>query len=121
MAEDELAEVPSTLATSLKPGRPLTPWPASELGQTRPKLALPDLIRSRAQQSCQRDYKTLGAGFRLLANSCQLVEQRLGVLQIGGLEALGEPAVDRREKAVGRGASALLGPETGEAGRGTQL
>jgi hypothetical protein len=31
--------------------------------------------------------------------SCQLVEQRLGVLQIGGLEALGEPAVDRREGA----------------------
>jgi hypothetical protein len=35
-------------------------------------------------------------------HSCQLVEQRLGVLQIGGLEALGEPAVDRREELAAR-------------------
>jgi hypothetical protein len=28
---------------------------------------------------------------RLLPDSCQLVEQRLGVLKVGGVEALGEP------------------------------
>ena len=32
------------------------------------------------------------------APSAQLVEQRLGVLQISGVEALGEPAVDWREQ-----------------------
>jgi hypothetical protein len=36
MAEDELAEVPRSLATSLKPGRPLTRWPTFELGNSRP-------------------------------------------------------------------------------------
>ena len=33
--------------------------------------------------------------------SCQLLKQRPGVLKIGGVEALGEPVVDRREEVVG--------------------
>jgi hypothetical protein len=42
--------------------------------------------------------------------STELVEQRLSVLQISGVEALGEPAVDRREQVKGLGAPALLRP-----------
>jgi len=38
----------------------------------------------------------------------QLVEQRLGVLQVGGVEALGEPVVDIGEHRVSFGALALL-------------
>ena len=33
-----------------------------------------------------------------LVLSPQLIEQRLGLLQIGGVKALGEPAVDRRQE-----------------------
>jgi hypothetical protein len=40
----------------------------------------------------------------VLADSCQLLEQRLGVLQVGGIETLGEPAVDRRQEIVRLGA-----------------
>jgi hypothetical protein len=37
----------------------------------------------------------------VLTGSRQLVEQGLGVLEVGGVEAFGEPAIDRREQ--GRG------------------
>ena len=40
----------------------------------------------------------------------QFVEQRLRLFQIGGVEALGEPAVDRGEEVAGFGAPALLAP-----------
>jgi hypothetical protein len=30
--------------------------------------------------------------------SCQLVEQRLGIPEVGAIEALGEPAINRHEK-----------------------
>ena len=53
--------------------------------------------------------------------SCQLIEQRLGVLEVGGVEAFGEPAVDRREQVAGLGALALIAPQASEAGRGAQL
>ena len=39
-------------------------------------------------------------------SSGQLVEQRFGVFEVGGIEALGEPAVDRREQVPRGGASA---------------
>jgi hypothetical protein len=42
--------------------------------------------------------------------SRQLVEQRLCLLQIGGIKALDEPAVDRREEVAPLGAAALLSP-----------
>jgi hypothetical protein len=35
---------------------------------------------------------------RVLASSGKLLEQRLGVLQVGGVESLGEPAVDRASR-----------------------
>ncbi len=46
----------------------------------------------------------------------QLVEQRLRLLQIGGVEPLGEPAVDRCEEVAGIGGLALGVPQPGEAG-----
>jgi hypothetical protein len=62
----------------------------------------------------------LGGGGRVLAEfrnfrrrvhderlPAQLIEQRLGVLQIGGVEALGEPAVDIGENCVCFVAAAL--------------
>src|SRR5262249_11284979 len=51
----------------------------------------------------------------------ELRKQRFGILQIGGVEALGEPAVDRRQKLACLGGFALVAPQPGEAGRGTQL
>src|ERR671918_1919043 len=62
-----------------------------------------------------------GQRHRMPASSGKLLEQRLGVLQVGGVEALGEPAVDRREQVVGLGAPALVAPEPRQAGRGAQL
>jgi hypothetical protein len=46
----------------------------------------------------------------VLPGSCQLVQQRLGVLQVGGVEALGEPAVDRGEQVARLVALALVTP-----------
>ena len=38
-------------------------------------------------------------------------EQRLRLFQIGGIEPLGEPAIDRREKIASFATAALLGPQ----------
>jgi hypothetical protein len=40
----------------------------------------------------------------------QLIEQNLRVLQISGVEALGEPTVDRSEEVARFGAFALITP-----------
>ena len=40
----------------------------------------------------------------------QLVEERLGLLQVQRVKALGEPAVDRRQQLVGFGPPSLLAP-----------
>ena len=53
--------------------------------------------------------------------SRQLVEQRLCLFQIGGVEALGEPAVDRSEQIARFGSPALFAPQPGEARRGAQF
>src|ERR1700732_4769012 len=53
--------------------------------------------------------------------SAQLAEQFLRLLQIGGIEALGKPAVDRREKIAGFSAAALVAAEPGEARGGAQF
>ena len=44
------------------------------------------------------------------SDSRQLIEQGLRLFQVGGVEALGEPAVDRREEIAGFGPTALLAP-----------
>jgi hypothetical protein len=52
-----------------------------------------------------------------ISSSRQLVEQRLRLLQIGGVEALGEPAVNRRQQVVPLGTAPLFAPQPGEARR----
>ena len=51
----------------------------------------------------------------------QLIEQRLGLLQIERVEAFGEPAVDRSEKIAGLIPLALIAPEPRHAHRGAQF
>jgi len=53
--------------------------------------------------------------------SCQFGEERLCVFQVGGVEALGEPGVDRGEEVVRLGVPALVAPQPGEARGGTQF
>ena len=87
---------PSTLSLSavgnhqifIDPARP--PWvPSLEAFGRRPSVLLatsrPAGIRNPSQQR----------------KSTELVEERLGVLQVGGVEALDEPAVDRGGQVVG--------------------
>ena len=50
----------------------------------------------------------------LTTGSRQFVEQHLCVLQIGGVEALGEPAVNGRQQLARFGPPALFGPQLGE-------
>jgi hypothetical protein len=54
-------------------------------------------------------------------SSRQLVEKGLGLLQVPGVEALGEPVVDGCEKLAGLLLAALPLPEAGEARRRTKL
>ena len=51
----------------------------------------------------------------------QLAEECLGVLQVGRVKTLGEPAVSRREEIAGFATPAPVAPEPGEAGRGAHL
>ena len=51
----------------------------------------------------------------------KLVEERLGVLQILRVEALGEPVVDRGEERAGLVASPLIAEQAGQARGGPQL
>src|ERR1700730_17603287 len=51
----------------------------------------------------------------------QFVEQRLGLLQVGGVEAFGEPAEDGGEEGDRLLRPALLPAQAGEAHRGAQF
>ena len=55
------------------------------------------------------------------AGSRQLVEQLLRSFQIGRVEALGEPAVDRGEEVAGLTPAALIAAEPSEARGGPQF
>jgi hypothetical protein len=54
-------------------------------------------------------------------SSRQRLQQRLGLLQIGGIEPLGEPAIDRGQQLVGLSPLALVLPQAAQAGGGPQL
>src|SRR6516162_624920 len=71
--------------------------------------------------SCGRNGHPHQTADRPAAGSRQLVEQRLGFFQVGGVEALGEPPIDRGEQLARLAPPALLVPEPGEAGRGAQF
>src|SRR5262249_32008373 len=51
----------------------------------------------------------------------QLIEQDLGLLQVAGLEAFGEPAVERSKKIAGLIPPALIAPQPRHAHRGAQF
>ena len=51
----------------------------------------------------------------------QLVEQRLGFLQVESVESFGEPTIDRSEKIVGLISLSLIAPEPRYANRRAQL
>src|SRR5579864_6195878 len=51
----------------------------------------------------------------------QLVEQRLGLLEIARVEAFSEPAVDRREEIMGLVPLALIAPEPRQARGGAKF
>ena len=53
--------------------------------------------------------------------SRQLLQQRLRVLEVGGVKALGEPAVDRRQQLLGLRPFALLLPQPAQAQRGAEF
>ena len=53
--------------------------------------------------------------------SQQLVEQGFGLLQIGSVKPIGEPAVNLRQQLAGRGALPLILPQPREAQRGAEL
>ena len=57
----------------------------------------------------------------LITSSRQFFEQRLRLFQIGGVDPLGEPAVDRREQLAGFGVAALVAAEPGEARGGAEF
>jgi hypothetical protein len=52
-----------------------------------------------------QDEPFFGGGLLSLANG---VEQRLRLSQIGGVETLSEPAIDRREQVAGFGVTSLV-------------
>src|SRR6516165_1806180 len=51
----------------------------------------------------------------------ELVEQRLGVLEVGCGETFSEQAIDRRQQVAGFGAAALVAAEPGKAHSGAQF
>src|SRR5215467_7275719 len=52
---------------------------------------------------------------------CELIEQFFRVLQVGGVEAFGEPAVEGREQFARLASPALLAPQAGEARGGAHF
>ena len=80
-----------------------------------------DLGARAGTSSCPQSshpHQTMGVP---TAGSGQLVEQPLRFFQIGGVEPLGEPAVDRREEVGGFGTAALVAAQPGKAHGGAQF
>jgi hypothetical protein len=83
------------------------------LNEPRAGQAIPALMSTE----CLDQGKS--SGQRVLFD--QFVEQCLGVFQIGGVEAFGEPAIDVGEHCAGFSAATLLLEQPGEAHRRAQL
>jgi hypothetical protein len=94
-------------------------WPAVK----KFAIGTPHQNTDRVPKSIFSNLSGLGAGveksvvagskrpFRNRLSSVQLIEQRLGLLQVKRVEAFGEPTIDRREKITGFAAPVLLAPE----------
>jgi 8-amino-7-oxononanoate synthase len=74
-----------------------------------PLTATPQLRRARARRTALPRRFTQSEACAL--RSAQLVEQRLGALQVGGVKTFGEPVIDRREQVVSLLPLPLLGPQ----------
>src|SRR6185295_1725070 len=76
-------------------------------------------VRSR---SCNEVGRSVAAGYvSTTVLSPQLIEQCFGVLQVGGIKALSEPAVDGCQQRTRLGLLALLLPQACQAHDGPQL
>lgn len=84
----------------------------------KPKQTAGEQKSEPARRICPRKqpWPWDGGLAQLRTSSAEFVEQRPGVLEVGGIEALDEPAVDRSQEVMGLGAFALIGPQPGEAG-----
>ena len=95
---------------------PIPAAPVSEIGpleatHLRPSCPRQRLVGSPRKQSFASDFCSCW-----WTGSRQFGEERLGVFQIGGVEALGKPAIERGEQRVRFAAAALFTPQPGEAG-----
>ncbi len=119
---------PSPLAL---PSVTVTPTPSacrsSALGQVRTNgtailevrtWGCSGLRKSAGVRTADSHNRTHEHSRKCVTDSCQLVEQRLGVLEVRSAEAFGEPAVDGGEEVSGLGGFAMRVPQAGEAGRG---
>ncbi len=82
------------------------------MSEIRPKRTLA-AAHGKSERRCDRGV-TSGATLQP-RRSNQLVEQRLRFLQIGGVEPLGEPVVDRGDEVASFGGLALGGVRAGKA------
>src|SRR5438128_8463416 len=86
---------------------------------SRASIVMHSTAGSIRSQQCQRSETVLGemdqrrgATPRL---SSELFQECLGLLEVGGIKALGKPTVDRREELVSLSALALLLPQASQA------
>ena len=56
-----------------------------------------------------------------ISSSRQLIEQRLRLLQVGGVESFGKPAIDWGDEVAGFGAPTLLASQPAEIADGAQF
>jgi len=104
--------------TGHRPMRPIA-WlkpaayhkPASHRPTARPDTLLPASAHIYGRREIGQQSRFIGL----------LIEHRLRIFQVGGVEALGEPAVDRGEQIARFHPSALLAPQPAEARRRAQL
>src|SRR4029077_21024970 len=89
---------------------PLLPESDSQPPKCVPPRPLPDSCAATKSGQC----RDCGSGI-------QLIEQRLRFLQIERIEALGEPAVDRRDKITSLIPFALVTPQPRHAHRRTEF
>src|SRR5580704_14306216 len=86
---------------------------------SRPRSTLMMAIISRSSRLTTATMTTTDGA--IYERSGELVQQCLRIFQIGRVEALREPEVDRSEQVAGFGVATLVAAEAGEARRGAQF
>jgi hypothetical protein len=99
-------------------------WRTAAIGAFRPLQSIPAKVGSLNPKPAfdlgDGDYSSCPLA-DLGDYSYQLVEQRLGILQIGGVEPLGEPAIDGNEQFARFSLATLIPAQLGEACHCAQL